>query len=88
MVLLLNTDRKALQVDDCGLTLQTRRRQNASKRENFNVTVAVRGSKTSVLKFPYGLWQGVRVGGEDNYVACSRLLERRAKERARARKLL
>ena len=40
---------KAL-VDDCGLTLQTRRGENALKREKFQVPVAVHGSETSVLK--------------------------------------
>ena len=42
---------KAL-VDDCGLALQTRWRENAPKREKIQFPVAVRGSKTSVLNFP------------------------------------
>ena len=45
---------KAL-IDECGLNLQTRWRGNALKREKFQFLVVVRGSETSVLKFPSNL---------------------------------
>ena len=43
----------SLSTDDFGLTLQTRWRESAPKTRKIQFPVDVRGSKTSVLKFPF-----------------------------------
>ena len=51
--------RKAL-VDDCGLTLKTRWRENAPKRETFKFRLpSVAHSKLSVLKLPNDAFSGI-----------------------------